>query len=322
MIVESQNFPDIVDIDLFFNRKLGRNNNDANNKKRECILENILNIDDTHCYLCDLAFGKKWKFLQNAFEKFLDDQFKKHNNGLSYNRINITKKAGRGYNYDFVVEYFDTLGNTIWTIPEFEFKNGRSISSSPQILSIPLNNSNTSFKNSMSYSEFFHQHFLEKVCACFEYSSTIPSLEHYKKYVGNTKYTIHPMFQHMKTHENTLTQCLKKQRDMLVAKSISEYLEQYHSNFDTGQLTSKLLSSQSQKKFVFWDGQQFSSETLSKESLTLTGEYTLLKDRKKNYFHTISCMTLNNSRINCLLRWRNHKGILNPALQISFRPSK
>jgi hypothetical protein len=97
-----------------------------------------------------------------------------------------------------------------------------------------------------------------------------------------------------------------------VNRSIEEYLNGLTPDLAT--LTQHLLASQKDKHYLLWDTQTFHTDRLSDEDLTLS-EFVAEHRNKKNTLVVAS----DTMTYRCLLRWRNHKGILKPAWQISVK---
>jgi hypothetical protein len=105
----------------------------------------------------------------------------------------------------------------------------------------------------------------------------------------------------------------KKQKAAIVNTSISQYLTEYSAYIDLSLLGQKLKESQENKVYVLWNNHSFHIDQINLEGMSL--EYVGVKNGNvllvKSGSHTFEM----------LLRWRNHKGILNPAWQISMKRS-
>ena len=91
------------------------------------------------------------------------------------------------------------------------------------------------------------------------------------------------------------------------------YLKTSIKNIDKGAIKKKLQSTQVDKKFLLWDGNDFKEHNFTDADFEITGECEI-KNGNTFVFHTT-----NGSCIKLLLRWKNHGGVLNPAWQISYR---
>jgi hypothetical protein len=130
--------------------------------------------------------------------------------------------------------------------------------------------------------------------------------EQYLKIIGNIKYNIHPLFQKMYDNEGIEA----KNKNAIVNDSIKAFLETYANTIDFTILNNLFQSRQKDKIFVLWDLTKFNVETIEEDVVEKfvsieKNNKIVLKGQKYKY-----CL---------LLRWRNHKGILNPAWQISLK---
>jgi uncharacterized protein YegP (UPF0339 family) len=106
-----------------------------------------------------------------------------------------------------------------------------------------------------------------------------------------------------------------------VAQSIHEYLQSLtETSIDYNYIEKKLKEALDKKQFVMWNGTQFCLGKIKEDAFTLKREFTLKKDKHGKYFHTIIITDKKlETEWHFLLRWRNGKGILNPAWQIKMQ---
>jgi hypothetical protein len=213
--------------------------------------------------------------------------------------------AGIGNNYDFKIHYYDTNGTLIHEA-HVEFKhNSKSISSIPQFLSLNINTDILA----ESYAGYFYDHFLSEYLACDErfVEMNKPSKSEYVRLISRIKYECHPLFQMMYDYEETN----KAQKFDVVNRSIKQFLETYGPSIDLQKLSDKFALTQLNKTFAMWDMTDFQlfkfgeNDLLVKRFVGILNDNTILVESDKYKFKL-------------LLRWRNHKGILNPAWQISL----
>lgn len=292
--------PEFKDICHLFASDNSRGNNDAVNKVREDIIEKLPFIHED--YLNDLEYGNYWVILKNKFDNILQLLCKD-----GFYNYKIKKMAGRHYNYDFNITFFDNKYHIIKE-EHLEFKhNSNNITKLPQFLSL---NVNTDILKT-SYSEFYYKNYLNKyidtdpdICITVEK----PELNVYLKYVTNVNYEINPFFVELKKRE----EINKKEKWEIVDESIKEFLNTYGQEIDFNKLTEKFQSTQDKKIYLLWDCLDFHVSEFKKEDLVIKKFTGILNN------NTIEVLS-DKYKFRLLLRWRNHKGILNPAWQISVK---
>ena len=290
--------PLVSDIDLFYKKSEDRKNNDTNNKVRENIIENIRLFDNT--YYEDPVYGDKWKNFRYKMKACFTSLCE-----VPFYRYIVKKMAGRKYNYDFVIIFLDEH-NTEILKRHVEFKYGAStIDKLPQFLS--LNGKFNMLTDCKTYAEFYYDEgYIDKYCEV-DTGITLekPSREEYLKYVVNVNYDCHPFFRMLYNQENVC----KKEKFKIVNESIEEYLNKYGHFIDTTNLKMKFDQTQENKIYLLWNNNEFAVETIAHEI------FIFKEIRKKN----VIIVESEQYTYHLLLRWRNHKGILNPAWQISVR---
>lgn len=287
-----------TDITSFFNAS-SRSENDASNKVREKILKQLSDIPQY--FLADEEHGKFWTIVRNEW----NDALKRISNQTVYTSTQIELMGGRNYNYDANLKFFD--GETLVTSRKIEFKNGGSnICNLPQFLS--LQTKVGLFKT--SYDEFYYENYLDKYIACdIEIIEPKPSLETYLSNVGSTKYEVLPFFEHLKNRGSFF----KKDKNKVVNASITSYLSKYGRDVNIQFFTEKIKSSQGEKTFIIWSKDRtFHIDAFAESEMT-----NMTFDGIKN--GNVLQIKSGNTTYELLLRWRNHKGILNPAWQISMK---
>jgi hypothetical protein len=292
--------PQVSDINLFFSKGTSRANNDFENKIREDILKSISTETCFDEYFKDTTYGSKWVYLKQKWNECLISLCP-----VLFSSMKIIQKAGRTFNYDFSVTYYDK-NYAILCERSIEFKhNVSSISKLPQFLSLPDKTSNFVSKK---YAEFYYDNYLDKYIALDEELKLIekPEKQQYSKIIGNIKYDTHPLFKKMYENEHIE----KDKKNIVVNESIKAYLEMYADTIDLTILNGIFQSRQKDKIFVLWDLKQFNIEIIEQDVVE-----RFISIEKNNKIILVG----SKYKYILLLRWRNHKGILNPAWQISLK---
>jgi hypothetical protein len=269
-------------MDCFY-QKSARSENDSANKRREDILCTILDTtysDEDHQAL----------YLQTEFKQALHTIAQLSN--VAYSSVTITKKAGRSHNYDFDVVYDGIHTRKV------EFKYGcSSIKKLPQFLSL-------SVKQFLPEFIPFWWTYLDKYTSCDEgITHPKPPLEEYTKMVNGVNYSVSPFFQQLKDRE----EIHKKEKGKVVNDSISEFLKNLPP-FSLDDIIQRFMAQQD-KYFLLWDKRMI-VETFKPEYCSNIRFHSVTKNCIK--------LVSDGATFSLLLRWRNHKGILNPAWQISM----
>uniref|UniRef100_A0A6C0JPG8 Uncharacterized protein n=1 Tax=viral metagenome TaxID=1070528 RepID=A0A6C0JPG8_9ZZZZ len=287
----------LADITTFFNNST-RANNDATNKTREKVLSLLYNIPPE--YLEDVTYGKQWQLLKQEWDKAIATLAQDAN----YTSIKINLKGGRTYNYDIDLDYYmnDTIISTIKL--EFKYGNSRRINNLPQIISLQA-------KYELfpkTYDEFYYEQYIDSYINCdLSITEPKPLLHEYKKLVTSIKCP-NPFFQQLKDRENYF----KTEKVAIVNRSITDYLTQYGHTVNLEKIYEKIKSSQSDKTYLLWSNNTFHIDKL---------QYTDVMDFEYHGIKNGNVLQIKSNNIiyEMLLRWRNHKGILNPAWQISIK---
>ena len=283
-------------IELFY--KAGKKcENDGDNKIREDILAKVITTPLE--YLEDPTYGDKWRQVQTGWLEVLKGLY---NNTTTFDTLNIIKMAGRGHNYDFEAHY-KTNGEVVQK-ENIEFKyNSVSLDKIPQFLQL---HENVGFLK-VSYAEFYYDNYLSK------HIENIPLLELiekevYLKNIKNVNYNCNSFFAKLKAAEEDRS--AKVAIDKLVKESISDYLSNYGKDIDLDVLKVR-LAAQTRKVFVMWKSGNFSNDKIS---IGTQLEYKGIKNNNTIVVEDVERL----QEYHLLLRWKNHKGVLNPAWQISL----
>lgn len=290
----------VSDIKTFFTTST-REENDATNKIRESVLK-IIDAPPQE-YLEHSEFGSSWHIVHTAWKNALQ-KIAEETNVPVYTTIRTVMRGGRRYNYDADIMYFNDT--TLIANRKIEFKNGgTSIGDLPQFLSLQVKVG----LFSETYDSFWYINYLDEYLRCdAEITVAKPPLDSYLKAVTKTNYNSHAFFAQLKQREHFF----QKEKDAVVNESITDYLRQYASNIDIHAFSEKVRLTQTGKIYLLWCNGAFCIDKL------LDTEMNEMK------FHSIKNGNVlevksGNTIYGLLLRWRNHKGILNPAWQISMK---
>jgi hypothetical protein len=189
---------------------------------------------------------------------------------------------------------------------KIEFKNGgTSIGDLPQFLSLQVKVG----LFSDTYDNFWYINYLDEYIRCdAEITVAKPPLDSYLKAVTKTNYNSHPFFAQLKQREHFF----QKEKNAVVNESITDYLNQYASNIDIHAFSEKVRETQTGKIYLLWSNGAFYIDKLLDTELS---EMKFHSIKNGNVLEVKSGNTI----YGLLLRWRNHKGILNPAWQISMK---
>jgi hypothetical protein len=289
----------------------GRGNNDKNGKTRE---HNTLKVLQTY------TIGKR-------FEPTLLESIPKEYHSLitcMYNCIPegalvtaVEKKGGRSFNYDLMLHY--TL-NDIPSWVKLEIKGGKgtyNIETCPQILSLSEKDP-TFLTSDKCYAEWYYNTHLTHFNSLLDepFDGKFPTLDVYLKYVYSAKYNSHPWFVHAKDRSPQYSP-----PSNFVNDSIEEFLTDRLYKFDILKIIEKVRSTQLGKIFLLkntmtgkWSHDQFEDSDFDIGDTPPKVYLNDIKGRAESVNTLI--IELPNLIIKCLLRWKNHKGVMYPAYQI------
>lgn len=280
-----------------------RTQNGSRNDRRENVLLFIANRRELPE---EYAQDPNWLHLHTELHKVLSNYYDASNQ-MEWN-VQFVKRAGRMYNYDF--EF--TSGTTV---VKYEFKyctHSPRIDALPQIYQGACSTTNIFDDEFVSFDEYYYENGLSNYCKIdspVDETTSNPSIDKptYLKHVKNSNST-HPFFVDLKSRYSTNVD----EKNVIVNDSIEEYLKQCqtHVNIDA---VSNLLQKQKEKTYLMWHPKtrQFYTEQIPENELTITRVSHITKNTIVFVADTYSyCF---------LLRWKNGKGVLNPAWQISVR---
>lgn len=322
--------PRVQDIGAFF-KTSSRDQNDATNKVREPVLT-LLSSPPTE-FLSDETYGAQWTQVSGEWNKVMTKLVPQTADATPRHKIKVDLKAGRLFNYDADITFLDEETGATVTKQKAEFKyNAARINELPQFLSLQARYSlfpTTTATTIPTYDEFYYTNYLPKYVAIDTGRNPndpndiklaiaelpIPPLAEYLNAVTKTDTKDLPFFAQLKEREDIL---FKKEKSALVDESIAQYLALYGSQIDVNAFTNKLVADQTDKHYILWKNGEFHHDTFTEE------EMSDIKFQSIKNGNTIVLQSATKPSItyHLLLRWRNHKGILNPAWQISLRRTR
>lgn len=290
--------PLVSDIDTFFTTS-AKADNDATNKIREKVLSVLCNVPQE--FVLHPEFGQRWCIVRDGFTEAL--RVLAMQKGIPYTSTQIKIKGGRGANYDAVVTYVSE-GNIERKI---EFKYGsKNICSLPQFLSLQAKFG----LFPVTYDTFFWEKYLDRYLACDSgITEAKPARDDYlKKVTGTVPKTL--FFSQLKEREAIA----KNEKNDVVNASITDYLNTYGKNVDLEKFCEKVKKTQTDKTYLLWSDGKFYLDEITEADMS---NMNFRGIKNGNILEVES----GNTVYGMLLRWRNHKGILNPAWQISMARS-
>ena len=275
-----------------------RGANDATNKIRETILP-ILSRPPAD-YLEHAEYGPHWLSCSRAWNAALNEIALEKDITYTLTRINL--KGGRSFNYDADLLYYNGI-ELIDTV-KIEFKKGGNcIGKLPQFLSLQV-------KYGLfpeTYDKFYYENYIDAYIACDAgINEPKPELALYLKCVASINYNVLPFFSQLKARDTFF----QKEKVCVVNASITDYLNQYGARLDLLSFMEKIRNTQKDKIYILWDNQRFYIDMFKETDMS---RMSINSVKNGNVIEVKS----GNTVYNLLLRWRNHKGILNPAWQIS-----
>jgi len=319
--------PRVQDIDAFF-KTSSRDQNDATNKVREPVLT-LLSSPPTE-FLAHETYGAQWTQVSGEWNKVMTKLAPQPADTTPRHKIKVDLKAGRLFNYDADITFLDDETGATITKQKAEFKyNAARVNELPQFLSLQAKYSLFPTTAIPTYDEFYYTNYLTKYVAIDTGRNPndaddiklalaelpIPPLAEYLNSVTKTDTKDLPFFAQLKEREDIL---FKKEKSALVDESIAQYLALYGSQIDVNAFTNKLVADQTDKHYILWKNGRFHHDTITEE------EMSDIKFQSIKNGNTIVLQSATKPSItyHLLLRWRNHKGILNPAWQISLRRTR
>jgi hypothetical protein len=283
------------DIELFTKSSsgTGRDENDKRNSLREAILSDGFN-GKTAEFFDDPVYGQAWKDLDKAFREAVESLG-------GEGPVTVKRMGGRKHNYDFLVRRSEDHK------VEFKF-GGLSVDSLPEY----FNPSADKPFHSTVYASFFYHNYLPQIAALC--GVDLPSEDVYLKAIHKNSSKLE-FFNALKKCEDDPEKA--KQKSRIVNESIAAFLEKERESTNLKALTEEFQRSQSGKKFMIYNSGKFYHDKIEETELIATG----VKEIRNGNVLVINSANPKTEH-HMLLRWKNHKGVLFPAWQISMRRAK
>jgi hypothetical protein len=298
--------PEVSDITYFINEaeNLGRSSNDFNNKVRENIINCMSHIDND--YFSEPTHGNSWRQLKTDFDA------KMRLICAEYFSYKIQHKAGRGYNYDYLISFYDQSRKKI-ADEKIEFKfNASTIDEAPQFVS-PMKPSQYL---SRSFEDYYYDNYLVPLLQ--QFGLDIPERNLYVKSIHNNKPKCMEASQLLyyqgckqSSKYNDTEEAIKFYQacNDSSRECIKKFIET--TDLDIEKLNQYLSNSQESKNYLLYKNNTFHIQASNKDDYIIVS-YT--KNPEKSRYEAL---TKSNKKITILLRWKNGNGIAYPAFQIS-----
>ena len=311
----------VEDIATFFHTST-RDQNDASNKVRELVLT-LLPSPPTH-FLAHETYGAQWTQVSSEWNKIMTKIAPQTTDPTTPNyKTKVDLKAGRNFNYDADITFLHSETGATVAKRKAEFKyNATCINELIQILSLKARDK--LFPESVpTYDAFYYTNYLDKYIAIDTTDRNPndndaelpkppkPSLEEYLKMVTKVDTKGLPFFAQLMERESLF---FKKEKSAIVDESITQYLTLFGSHIDVNAFTTELVARETDKHYTLWKNEQFHYDTITKEEMSDIKFHSI----KNGNTIVLQSAARPSTTYHLLLRWKNHKGILNPAWQIKM----
>jgi hypothetical protein len=269
-----------------------RADNDANNRVREAVILGFFSSDS--------AFeDPAYQGLRAEFETWLAS--KKAELGLPPETPLVAEAGGGRKNADFLV----TMGG-VSLRPEFKY-GATSLKAVPQFLSVAANRD---WHQGESYAAYFYDNYLTQVCSIYGVTHEM-SREEYVARVHCDSYKP-PLFAALYKAENEGTAEQKAAKKGLVDTSIRMWLETVKDKTNLAAINEVLATSQKEKTYLLCKNGKFYSDAIRAEELQVVSVVGIRLGK------LLVLQTATTTRLEMLLRWKNHAGVCFPAWQIKL----
>ena len=288
-----------------------KSDNDAANKIRERIVEMIANGRMPDTFTDDAEHGQQWTALAEKIKKFIENTLVTTQHISAYTHYHVKLMAGLTNNYDFDISFLN--GTTVVAKRELEFKFGaKSVEDLPQFLSMDAKTD--LFDN--CYPVYFYNKFLDDYLATDAGLAAVPkpTLTEYLKNIFKTNYDVTPFIALLKSRE----EIAKPAKDNVVNASFKSYLETHGREIKLDQFKEKLVA-QNGKVYMLYEPR---TKTFHIEKFEHCKNDFILDKMTIRNGNLLEIPAGDDMRYDMLLRWKNHKGVLKPAWQISLKMLK
>jgi hypothetical protein len=275
-----------------------KSQNDANNKMRENIIGAIINKNVPRTYY---LMNNRWLSLKKEVGQYLDKLVAKDKTQI----IKCSHKAGRGHNYDFLLD----INGTTYPI-ELKF-NTQTIAGAPQYVS-PMKPSQYL---SNSYEEYYYDTYLSQMAE--KAGLPCPAKADYLKQIhGNAPECMLPFQKLYYKGCQGSSQCTQDPTDQafyqfcnrLARESIKTFLST--TELKIADLSAYLQETQQGKIYMLYYQGQLHLQHAPMDDYIIE---RVLKTTHNRY----ECLSKSGKKMKILLRWKNGNGIAFPAFQIS-----
>ena len=285
-----------------------RSQNDDMNKKREAIIEMVINRRvPVEMY----EQSPEWVALRESVHDYVQRVMDDADIDAPLNQVTCVAKAGRGHNHDFVFRVIDTSERNHELKVELKF-NATSVSDAPQFVS-PMKPAQYL---SSSYEEFYYDNFLSVLTTMA--GIPLPPKELYTKQIHGNKPSCIKVLQ-----DKYYAGCRQSSRfsgrpedvafytkaNALSKESIAIFIGQ--NTLNIAKLGEYLKLTQDGKYYMLFKDGVFHMETVDMDEYEL--ESVESEPSKSRFMVT----TKTGRTLKVLLRWKNGNGIAYPAFQIS-----
>ena len=179
--------------------------------------------------------------------------------------------------------------------------NADRIDKCPQFLNISAIN----FIKGEDYASYYYDNYLKAIAKLANIE--IPEKEIYMKYIYNSNYDKHPFFRDLYNKDKDI----EKEKKKIVDESINTYLNEII-ELDIDEINKTFIENEKDKLYLLYKNGKFYTDKIEEDELKV-----ISIDKIKNN-NTIILNTKSKTKIAMLLRWKNRKGVLYPAWQVSL----
>jgi hypothetical protein len=303
----SKGVPDISDIEYFTNEGTGtgsgRSTNDHNNKIRENIIGSLNTVGEP--YFSHPTYGDSWVRLKTGVDTALRTIC------ANYHSYQIQGKAGRRYNYDFLVSFFGVSEKIADEKLEFKY-NATKIDDAPQFVSVMK----PSQFLSQSFEEYHYDQYLTPLLHQFELEIPERSLYLHSVHSNKPKCIEHAQNLYYQGCKYTSQYTGAEQAVQFYRRSLEtshecivRFIRETELNIEV--LNQYLEKSQDKKNYLLYKNGDFHVQTPTAD------EYHIVSYTKNPEKSRYEATTKTGKKIKILLRWKNGNGIALPCFQIS-----
>ena len=303
----------------FTSKSDGKEFNDRDNKIREEVLNCILgdNLETKRLFIEDPSCGDKWSVIETNIRKSLEALRSRLSDEKELEFSHLRHKGGRNNKFDFTAVFINGRTTKEFSL-KTEFKFGKSIYDQPEFLQIYAQDKKLINASTTSYADFFYERYSHMMVPYSGHSK--PSREKYMKEVFKNK-SSEPFFLSLYNFSKSGKENNNKLKQ-IASQSIDDYLHNFkNGKFGLDFISIKpLLKEQVGKFFLSWDYHSLSSriEEFTLEDMTIENQFSL-KEGRTGKLNTIIFTAKSGRRIEALLRWKNHPGVLGPAWQLKLK---